>query len=112
MVKGGKDSIQAERLAKSVADFIQEDFKTRQEIREGIEMASPGLYAFGKTTARVAVTLLPLVGDIVGGVWDIVDGVNDINGSDYAKTYRNLGNEIGDYLDFIDELLKSFKLQA
>ena len=46
---------------------------------------------------------------IFTGIWDIVDGVNDINGSDHAKAYRDAGNQIKDNVDTFDVLLKSLK---
>ena len=107
------ETIQAARLAKSVADFIQADVHAMQGIATG--MASPGLQAFGKTlivagstAAKVLSGSLAALG-IITGIWDIVDGVKDINGSAHANAYREAGNQIKGNVDNIDVLLKSLK---
>ena len=80
-----------------------------------VGMASPGFNAFGKTliiagstAAKVLSGSLAVLG-IFTGIWDIVDGVSDINGSDHAKAYRDAGSQIKENVDTFDVLLKSLK---
>ena len=111
------DSIKAARFAASVAEFIQADFYAMAGIAEG--MAAPGiggtrifgraLVAAGSTTAKVLSGSLAVLG-IGMGIWDIVEGVKDINGSEIAQKYREFvetyRKETKDLKDGIAEMKK------
>jgi hypothetical protein len=99
----------AVRFAKTVSDFIQADMAVMQGIAVG--MSAPGLSLFGRTliaagqtTAKVVSGVLAGVG-ILFGIWDIVGGVQDINGSDHSTAYRKAADSIEDQTNTLKELL-------
>ena len=91
------------------AEFIQADLKIMQQIAYGT--AAPGLTVpekllflqvpwggrvlvqTGSTVARMLSGALALAG-IGFGIWDIVEGAKDINGSEHSRAYQELGEEI------------------
>ena len=111
------ESINAARFAKSVADFIAADAYAMQGIAIG--MAAPGLsggiqvfgktlFLAGSTSAKILSSSFAVLG-IATGIWDIIDGVKDINGSAHATAYRDSAKQIKDNVNNTDKLLKSFK---
>lgn len=101
--------LQGSRFALQTAEFIQADLKIMQQIAYGT--AAPGLTVpekllflqvpwggrvlvqTGGTVARMLSGALALAG-IGFGIWDIVEGAKDINGSEHSRAYQELGEEI------------------
>ena len=107
-------SVKAIRFATAVAEFIQADIYAMRGIATGI--SAPGLSIFGKTlimagstSARVLSGVFSVVG-IGVGIWDIVGGVDDINGSEHAKAYRKAADELDQQTNEYGELLKKIDL--
>lgn len=104
------------RFAKRIADFIQADVYVMQGIAEG--MSAPGLSLFGKTlvaaggtAAKVLSGSMALLG-IGFGIWDIVDGVSDINGSTHAEAYRDAATKITEQTTQFENLRKEIAKMA
>ena len=100
---------QSAKFAKSVADFIQADFYAMKGVAVG--MASPGvtlpifgkvLVTAGSTTAKVLSGAFAVFG-IGFGIWDVVGGVDDINGSEHAKAYHEAATNILKNMQDYDE---------
>lgn len=93
-------TVKAINFARNVAQFIQADFYALSGIAQG--MAAPGiggarifgraLIAAGSTTAKVFSGIMGAAG-IGFGIYDIVSGINDINGSSVAESYRKFADE-------------------
>ena len=106
-------SVKAIRFATAVAEFIQADIYAMRGIATG--MAAPGLSIFGKTlilagstSAKVLSSVFSVVG-IGFGIWDIVGGAQDINGSEHAEAYRKAADELDQQTEEYAELLKKIK---
>ena len=102
---------QSAKFAKSVADFIQADFYALKGVAVG--MAAPArevtlpivgkvLITAGSTTAKVLSGAFAVFG-IGFGIWDVVGGVDDINGSEHAKAYHEAATNILKNMQDYDE---------
>ena len=102
-------SVKAIRFATAVAEFIQADIYAMRGIATGI--SAPGLSIFGETLilAKVLGGVFGVVG-IGFGIWDIVGGAVDINGSKHAEAYRKAAGELDRQTDEYDELLNKIKI--
>lgn len=108
-------SVKAIRFASAVAEFIQADIYAMRGVATGL--SAPGLSIFGKTiilagstTAKIFSGALSVVG-IGVGIWDIVEGANDINGSEHADAYRKAARDLDEQTDGFAELLEKIKPQ-
>jgi len=87
----------AAKFAQNLANFIQADFYAMNGIAQG--MASPGLNLFGKSLIAAGGTTAKLLSGAMGvfgigiGIWEVVEGASDINGSEVAKTYREFAED-------------------
>lgn len=109
-------TVEAVNLAQGVSKIIQADFNAMTGIAEG--MAAPGigdifgraLITAGSTTAKVLSGFIGAVG-IGMGIWDVVEGAKDINGSEVAEAYRKFADDYeqqtGDLKGGIDALKKT-----
>lgn len=103
-------SVKAIKFATEVARFIQADIYAMRGIATG--MSAPGLSIFGKTLIAAGSTsakVLSGVFSVVGigfGIWDIVGGAKDINGSKHAEAYRKAAGELDQQTDVYEELRK------
>ena len=102
-------SYQSAKFAKGVADFIQADFYAMKGVAVG--MSAPGitipifgkvLITAGSTTAKVLSGAFAVFG-IGFGIWDVVGGVDDINGSEHAKAYHEAATNILKNMQVYDE---------
>jgi hypothetical protein len=80
-----------------------------QDIAAWPLMASHGLSLFGgtadgQTTAKVVSEVLADLG-IVLGIWDIVGGVQDINGSEHSTAYGKAADSIEGQTNTMKKLL-------
>jgi len=107
-------SYQSAKFAKNVADFIQADFYAMKGVAVG--MASPGtpiifgkvLVTAGSTTAKVLSGACAVFG-IGFGIWEVVGGVEDINGSEHAKAYHEAATNILKNMQDYDEFERTMK---
>ena len=97
------------KFAQTVAEFIQADFYAIKGIAVG--MVSPritipifgkALVTAGSTTAKVLSGTFAVYG-IGFGIWDVVGGVDDINGSEHAKAYHEAATNILKNMQDYDE---------
>ena len=97
------------KFAQTVAEFIQADFYAIKGIAVG--MVSPritipifgkALVTAGSTTAKVLSGTFAVYG-IAFGIWDVVGGVDYIDGSDHSKAYREAATNILKYIGVYDE---------
>ena len=107
-------SVKAIKFAKAVAEFVQADIYAMRGIATGI--SAPGFSIFGKTlilagstTAKVLSGVFSVVG-IGVGIWDIVEGAKDINGSEHADAYRKAAKELDEQTDGYGELLSKIEV--
>lgn len=102
------------RFATAIAEFIQADIYAMRGVAAG--MAAPGFSIFGKTlilagstSAKVLSGAFSVVG-IAFGIWDIVEGAKDINGSKHAEAYRkaadDLDKQTGEYAGLLVNINK------
>ena len=107
-------SVKAIRFATAVAEFIQADIYAMRGITTGI--SAPGLSIFGETLILAGSTSAKVLGGVFGvvgigfGIWDIVGGAVDINGSKHAEAYRKAAGELDQQTDEYDELLNKIKI--
>ena len=107
-------SVKAIRFATAIAEFIQADIYAMRGIATGI--SAPGLRIFGKTLVLAGSTsakVLSGVFSVVGigfGIWDIVGGARDINGSKHAVAYRKAAGELDKQTDEYREMLNMIKV--
>ena len=66
------------------------------------------LVTAGSTTAKVISSAFAVAG-IGFGIWDVVGGVEDINGSEHAKAYREAAANILNNMQSYDEFEKTMK---
>lgn len=107
-------SVKSIAIAHKVTNFIQADLNAMRGIATGI--SSPGFKLFGKTlllagstSAKVVSGVFSVVG-IGFGIWDIVSGAIDINGSEHAKAYRKAADELDQQTNEYEDLLNRIKL--
>jgi len=90
-------AVNAAKLAKNLATFIQADFAAIAGVAQGI--AAPGLRVFGKTFVAAGGTAAKVFGGAMGvlgigmGIWEVVEGAQDINGSEVAESYRKFADD-------------------
>ena len=86
-------------------------------MKEVARVASPGitipiinkvLVTAGSTTAKVLSSAFAVAG-IGFGIWDVVEGVDDINGSDHAKAYHEAATNILKNMQSYDEFERTMK---
>jgi len=104
----------AARFAQNLANFIQADFYAMNGIAQG--MASPGINIFGKSLIAAGGTAAKFFSGAMGvislgtGIWDVVGGARDINGSEVAETYRTFAedyeNQTKEIINGIQQLTK------
>ena len=111
-------SYESAKFAKSVADFIQADFYAMKGVAVG--MASPAT-ALSKKVGEVLVKSLGVaakgiaktissglaVFGIGSGIWEVVEGVKDINGSEHAKAYREVAINILKNMEVYEEFART-----
>ena len=107
-------SVKAFRFATAVAEFIQADIYAMRGVAVG--MSAPGLSIFGKTLIMAGSTTAKVVSGVFSvlgiglGIWDIVGGAQDINGSEHAEAYRKAADEIDQQTESYVELLEKIKI--
>ena len=111
LTRGTYQAINGVKAAKNIAEFIQADFYAMQGIAIG--MASPGLKVFGKafitagsTAAKTLTSVFAAVG-IIGGIWDIYDGVKNIQSSEYAEALRESASKIKGRTNTFKDMLQA-----
>ena len=107
-------SVKAARFANEIAKFIQADVFAMRSVATG--MSAPGFGMFGKTLILAGSTAAKVVSgvfSVVGigfGIWDIVGGAKDINGSEHAGAYRKAAKELDKQTDEYMKILKKIEV--
>ena len=76
----------------------------------GIKLFSKTLVTTGSTTAKTISGVFAGIG-IIGGIWDICDGVSGIKGSDHAKALRESAKKIKERADAYEDFLNEYGQQ-
>lgn len=89
---------QAIKFSRAIIKYLELDFRAMREVAKVI--AAPGVSIFGKTfivagsaTAKVLSGVFGVAG-IGFGIWDVINGVKDINGSEVADNLRKAADEM------------------
>eukprot|EP00984_Skeletonema_dohrnii_P031364 scaffold23709_cov86-Skeletonema_dohrnii-CCMP3373.AAC.7 len=109
-------SVQYAKFARATANFIQADIYAMKGIAAGAGLSAPGLaipgfipriggkvlITAGSTTAKVFSGAFAVLG-IGFGIYDVVEGVNDINSSEDAQKFREMRKEYAETTAIIAE---------
>ena len=80
-----------------------------------IGTAAPGLSIFGRTLIVAGSSTAKILSGVFGiagigfGIWDIVEGVNDIKGSDTADEMKKSAREMEEITNHYEELTARLK---
>jgi len=116
--KNAYDDIKHIIFIRRVANFIQADFYANEGIAIGMVAPEIRVPIFGKVLARAGSTTAKVlssafaVANIGFGIWHVVEGVEDINGSDHAKAYREAAKNIFKLMNVYEEFERNMKNQV
>lgn len=102
------ESVKAARFATATAQFIQADFYAMEGVAIG--QAAPGISISGRTLIVAGSTTAKVLSGVFGvagigfGIWDIVEGSKDINGSETADEMKKAADKLDEITKHYEEL--------